>query len=136
MTHLTFCTKDIDVSVKYLADYLGLDGSYEIIKTIEDMKSFWGATIYDDTDKMNIDIKHNRTYFYVNYAIPLDELNDTEISMLMRKHSCILTNDDVQGSLLIDSDEYEVNFEITFEDGVLKQFNVEVLIDQKYMNII
>ena len=100
------------------------------------MKSFWGATIYDDTDKMNIDIKHNRTYFYVNYAIPLDELNDTEISMLMRKHSCILTNDDVQGSLLIDSDEYEVNFEITFEDGVLKPFNVEVLIDQKYMNII
>jgi hypothetical protein len=54
----------------------------------------------------------------------------------MRKHSCILTDIDVQGSLLIDSDEYEVDFEPSFEDGMLKPYNVEILVDQKYMHII
>jgi hypothetical protein len=85
---------------------------------------------------MNIDLKHSKTTFYINYAIPLEELNDSEVAMLMRKHSCILTDIDVQGSLLIDSDEYEVDFEPSFEDGMLKPYNVEILVDQKYMHII
>ena len=136
MTHLNFCTKDIYVNVKYLGDYLGFEDSKEIITSIHDMKCHWGATIYDDLDKMNIDLKHNRTYFYINYAIPLEELTDSEVAMLLRKHNCILTEEDVQGSLLIDSDEYEVDFEPSFEDGVLQPFNIEIFVDQAYMHII
>ncbi len=136
MTHLTFCTKELFYNIKYLGDYLGFEDSKEIITTIHDVRCFWGATIYDDTDKMNIDVKHSKTTFYINYAIPLEELNDSEVAMLMRKHSCILTDIDVQGSLLIDSDEYEVDFEPSFEDGMLKPYNVEILVDQKYMHII
>ena len=66
MTHLTFCTKDIPVTVNYLCDYLGFEQSKELHTKITDMRCFWGATIYDDTDKMNIDVKHNRTTFYIN----------------------------------------------------------------------
>ena len=136
MTHLTFCTKDLHYNIKYLGDYLGFEESKEIITEVHDMKCFWGATIYDDTDKMNIDLKHSRTYFYINYFIPLEELTDSEIAMLMRKHSCNINDEEVYGSLLIDSDNYEVDFEPTFEDGVLKPFNVEILVDQHYMHII
>ena len=136
MTHLNFCTKDVYVNIKYLGDYLGFEDSKEIITTIHDLKCFWGATIYDDTDKMNIDVKHNRTYFYINYAIPLDELTDCEISMLMRKHNCNLNNEEVYGSLLIDSDHYEVDFEPGFEDGVMKPVDLEILVDQHYIHII
>ena len=136
MTHLTFCTKDLHYNIKYLGDYLGFEDSKDIITEVHDMKCFWGATIYDDTDKMNIDLKHSRTYFYINYFIPLEELTDSEIAMLMRKHSCNINDEEVYGCLLIDSDHYEVDFEPTFEDGVLKPFNVEVLVDQHYMHII
>ena len=136
MTNLNFCTKDVYVNIKYLGDYLGFEDSKEINTTVHDLRCFWGATIYDDTDKMNIDIKHNRTTFYINYSIPLEELDDTEVSMMMRKHNCILTDDSLEGSLLIDSDNYEVDFEPGFEDGVMKPVDLEILVDQHYIHII
>lgn len=136
MTHLTFCSKEVSVSIKYLSDYFGFEESKEINCTTHDLKCFWGATIYDDTDKMNIDLKHNRTTFYINYTIPLEELNDTEVSMMMRKHNCFLDNESLNGSMIIDSDDYEVDFDITFEDGILEPYVIEISVDQHYMNII
>ena len=136
MTHLNFCTKDVYVNIKYLGDYLGFEDSKEIHTSIHDLKCHWGATIYDDTDKMNIDIKHNLTMFYINYSIPIEELNDTEVRMMLLKHNCFLTEVSLEGSLLIDSDNYEVDFEPTFEDGMLKPFDLEILVDQHYIHII
>lgn len=136
MTHLTFCTKDIPVTVNYLGDYLGFEESKELHTNVTDMRCFWGATIYDDTDKMNIDVKHTKTTFYIYYTIPLEDLNDSEVAMLMRKHNCVLGTDDISGELLIDSDEYEVQFDISFEDGVLAPAGMEIFVDQHYINII
>lgn len=136
MTHLTFCTKDINVEVKYLSDYLGFEESKEIHRTIHDLRCFWGATIYDDLEKMNIDLKHTRTTFYINFSIPLEELNDTEVSMLMRKHNCYIDSESLNGSILVDSDDYEVEFDISFEDSMLEPYVIQLSIDQKYMNII
>lgn len=136
MTHLNFTTKDVYVNIKYLADFLGLEGTYDLHTSVHDFKCHWGATIYDDLDKMNIDVKHNRTTFYINYSIPLEELDDTEVAMMLRKHNCFLTEESLEGSLLIDSDAFEVDFEPTFEDGVLKPFDLEILVDQHYIHII
>ena len=136
MTHLTFCTKEIPVQVKYLSDYLGFEESKEIHLTTHDVRIFWGATIFDDTDKMNMDLKHNRTTFYINYTIPLEELNDIEVAMMIRKHNCFLDSESLNGSLFIDSDDYEVDFDISFEDAMLEPYEIELSIDQKYMNII
>lgn len=136
MTHLTFCTKDIPVVVNYLGDYLGFEESKQISTKITDMRCFWGATIYDDTSFMNIDLKHTKTTFYIIYNIPLEDLNDTEVAMMMRKHTCTIDGDELIGTLLVDSDDYEVEFDITFEDAMLAPAGIEVFVDQKYMNII
>lgn len=136
MTHLTFCTKDIPVTVNYLGDYLGLEESKEINTKITDMRCFWGATVYDDTEFMNIDLKHNRTTFYILFTIPLEELNDSEVAMLMRKHTCTIDQDALMGALLVDSDHYEVEFDITYEDAMLTPAGIEIFVDQAYMHII
>lgn len=136
MTHLTFCTKDFPVQIKYLSDYLGFEETKEIHRSTTDLKCYWGATIYDDTDKMNMELKHTHTTFNINYSIPLEELNDIEISMLIMRHNCYLDNESINGSIFIDSDDYEVDFDISFEDAMLEPFAIQLSIDQKYMNII
>ena len=136
MTNLNLCTRNLNVVVSYLGDYLGFDQSIDIQKSIHDLRCFWGVTIYDNDQQLSIDYKHNRTTFYINYTINIEELTDDEISRLMRVHNCILTGDTIEGSLLIDSDEYEVDFEPMFEDGVLAPAGVEIFVDQKYIHII
>ena len=136
MTHLNFCTKDIPVVVNYLCDYLGFEESKQIRTKITDMRCFWGATVYDDTEFMNIDLKHTKTTFYIIFFIPLEELNDSEIDMLLRKHTCTIDGDELIGTLLVNSDDYEVDFDITFEDAMLVPAGIELFVDQHYMNII
>jgi hypothetical protein len=52
------------------------------------------------------------------------------------RHNCYLDNESINGSIFIDSDDYEVDFDISFEDAMLEPFAIQLSIDQKYMNII
>lgn len=132
-------TRKLDTDIRYIAKYLGLpDDSYDIRTEVEDLRCFWYSDYQTNHNQVYFEIGHVRTDFFINFQIPLDELTQDEIAMLMVRWVCYTDDDTIYGSVPFTSDNgsiAQVDFDVEVKGGLIQPIELIFYVDQGWLQI-
>jgi hypothetical protein len=136
-------TKRLDCTIAYLADYLGLrENSYDISAQVEDLRCFWYSDYQTNHNQAFFEVGHLETSFFINFQIPLEELTQDEIAMLMVRWVCFTDNKCINGSLPFTTADTsssrsipEVDFDVDISNGLIQPIELIFHVDQGWLQI-
>jgi hypothetical protein len=139
MSQQQHITKNLDCTIAYLAEYLGLrENSYDISSQVEDLRCFWYSDYSHNHNQAYFEVGHTRTDFFVNFQISLEELTQDEIAMLSVRWVCTTDDDTLYGSLPFTTNNFtipKVDFDVEVSTGLIAPLELIFFVDQGWLQI-